>query len=178
MGQIQDNENDLGMAAGHAISFIMLQGIQEISDTVGDETSLQGYRVEVGHGVSRSDGRKENVADKRNVVTKGQDKNGFIKLQPLILQIEDDHKNYRKEIITDISQRQEVRKPGNDPLLHPESRMDSKNRKIYLDQSLVDIGMEIMDQITQGLIDQDDEYDGRERMEESTHLSHPFSIRG
>jgi hypothetical protein len=157
MGQIQDNENDLGVTAGHAISFIMFQGIQDISDKIGDETSLQRYRIEVGRGVSRSDGRKENVPDKRNVVTKGQDKNGFIKLQPLMLQIEDGYKNNRDEIITDISKRQEVCQPGNNPSLHPESRVDSKNRKIYLDQSLVDIGMEIMDQITKGFIDQDDE---------------------
>jgi hypothetical protein len=109
MGQIQDNENDLGMAAGHAISFIMFQGVQDIPDKVCDKTSLQGDRVEVSHGVSRSDGRKENVADKRNIVTKGQDKNGFIKFQPPILQIEDDDKNHRDEIITDVSQRQEVR---------------------------------------------------------------------
>jgi len=145
------------MTAGHAISFIMFQGIQDISDKVGDETCLQGYCVEVGHGISRADGRKENVADKRNVVTKGQDKNGFIKLQHPILQIEDDNQNNRKKIITDISQRHEVRKPGNDPLLHPESRMDSKNGKIYSDQSWVDIGMEKMDQITKGFIDKDDE---------------------
>jgi hypothetical protein len=165
MGQIQDNENDLGVTAGHAISFIMFQGIQDISDKIGDETSLQGYRIEVGHGVSRSDGRKENVPNKRNVVTKGQDKNGLIKLQPLILQIEDGNKNHRDEIIADISQRQEVCQRRNNPLLHPESRMDSKNGKIDLDQSLVDIGMKMLDQIPQRLIDQDDKEDRRKRME-------------
>jgi hypothetical protein len=113
--------------------------------------------LEVNDSVSRSDGRKKDVTDERNVVTKGQDKHGFIKFQHPILQIEDYHKNNREEIITDVSQRHEVRKPGNDPLLYPNSGVDPKNEKIDPDQPWVDIWMEILDQITEGLIDKDDE---------------------
>jgi hypothetical protein len=38
--------------------------------------------------------------------------------------------------------------------------------------------MEVLDQIAKGLIDQDDEEDGRERLKEGPHFSRPFSVRG
>ena len=61
MGQIRDNEDDLSMAAGHAIPFIMLQGIEDVPDEIGNETCLQRDRIKMGHRVSRSDRREENV---------------------------------------------------------------------------------------------------------------------
>jgi hypothetical protein len=44
--------------------------------------------------------------------------------------------------------------------------MGSKNGKIDPDQPWIDIRMKIMDQISEGLIDKDDEQDRREGIEE------------
>jgi hypothetical protein len=56
--------------------------------------------------------------------------------------------------------------------------VNSENGKIDLHQSWVDIGMEMLDQITKGLIDQDDEENGRERLKKGSNLSRPFPIGG
>jgi hypothetical protein len=52
------------MAAGHAISFVMFYGVQEISDKVGKETSFKWNGLEMGEGKSGADGREEDVTDK------------------------------------------------------------------------------------------------------------------
>ena len=52
------------MAAGHAIPLIMFEGIQRISDKVGDKTPFKRDGVEMGHCIARPDGREEDIADK------------------------------------------------------------------------------------------------------------------
>jgi hypothetical protein len=68
------------MAAGHAIPLVVFQGIQRISDEVGDKASFEGDRVEMSHGIPGSDRREEDIADEGDVVSKGKDKNRPIQL--------------------------------------------------------------------------------------------------
>jgi hypothetical protein len=56
--------------------------------------------------------------------------------------------------------------------------MDSKNEKIDPDQTWVDIGMEMLDQIPEGFVDQNDEKDRRKIMEKAPCPPHDFSVRG
>jgi hypothetical protein len=113
--------------------------------------------LEVSKSVSRANGRKEDIADKRNIVAEGQDKYRSIKFLHSAFQIEGDNENDRKKIITDVNQRHEICKPRGNPSLHPNRRRGSKYEKIDPDQPWVDIRMKIMDQISEGLIDEDDE---------------------
>jgi hypothetical protein len=73
------------MPTGHAIPFVMFYGVQDISDQIGEKTPLYRDGVEVSHRISRPDGWKENVADKRNVIGKGQDKYRLIQTRSSIL---------------------------------------------------------------------------------------------
>ena len=88
----------------------------------------------MGRRVTRADGREKDVSDKRNVVTKKQNKHRFIKFRDLILEIKDNDQNDRKKIITDVSNRQDIRKPGSNPSLHPDGGMGAKKGKIDPDQ--------------------------------------------
>jgi len=144
------------VSAGHAVPFVVLNGVQAISNRIGDETSFKRHGIEVGHGIPGPDRGKKNVACKGKVIPEGQDENRPVKGLCLVLQVKGENKNNREVVVTEVTKRHEMREPGDNPFLHPESGMDSKNGKIYLDQSLVDIGMEIMDQIPQRLIDKDD----------------------
>jgi hypothetical protein len=128
----------------------------------------------VTESVSRADGREENVTDKGNIVAEGQDKYGSMKFLHSPLKIEGRNEGHWKEIITDVSQRHEICKPRDNPSLHPNRWMDPKHKKIDPDQPWIDIRMEIMDQVAEGLINEDDEKDRRERIDEGTHLSRPF----
>jgi hypothetical protein len=155
----------------------MFDGIQHISDQIGEETSLQGYGVKVGHRISRPDSREENIADKRNVIGKGQDKYRLIQTRSSILQIKSHDKDHRKVIVTDVSKGHDVRKPGNNPLLHPNGRMNSKQQIINPDQKWIDIWMEMLDQISEGFVDQNDKKKGRKIIEEGPCPPHDFSVR-
>ncbi len=133
------------MATGHTIPFVMFDGIQYISDQIGNETPLQWYGIEVSHRVSRPYGREENIAYKRNVVAKGQCKYRFIQTRPSILQIKGQDEDDRREIVTDVGKGHDVREPGDNPLLHPDGWMNSKQEKINPDQRWVDIRTEVLD---------------------------------
>jgi hypothetical protein len=128
----------------------------------------------VAEGVTRADGGEENVSHKRDIIAEGQDKYGSMKFLRFPFKIEGHNEGYRKEIITDVSQRHEICEPRDSPSLHPNRWMDPKNKKIDPNQPRVDIRMEIMDQITERLINEDDEKDRRERIDEGTRLSRPW----
>jgi hypothetical protein len=164
------------MAAGHAISFIMLQSVQCVSHKIGEKAPLQGDRIKMGQCIPWSNGGKENISDKGNIVTQGQDKEGFIRFDHPVFQIKGHNENDRKEIVTDIGKGHDICKPGDDPSLHPEGGMDSKKGMINLDQYRIDIRVEVLNQIPEGLIDDNDKENGREVMKEPAYPPHYFSI--
>jgi len=165
------------MAAGHYIPLIVLQGIQGVSHKISDETPLQWDGVEMSHCITRPNGRKKDVANKRNIVSKEQDEDAPFKLYHPTFQIKDDNESDRDKIIAQVSQGHDVRKPGNDPLLHPQGGVDPENKEINLHQAGVDIRLKILYQFAERLIDENDKKEGRKLIEICTHPPHSFSTR-
>ena len=153
----------------------MFDRIQSVPNPVGDETSLQGHGVEGGHCVPGTYSGKENIADERDIVAEGQDEDRGIEARS-ILYVKNEHQGEWKKVVAEISEGQKVGEPGNDPALHPERRFHAKQELVDLNQGLVDIGMEVMDQVTEGFIDQDDEKEGRKDLDQSPEPSRPHSI--
>jgi len=54
--------------------------------------------------------------------------------------------------------------------------MDAENEKIDPGQQRVNVREKMLDQVAEGLIDEDDEKDGRERMDEGPDLPRPFGV--
>jgi len=155
----------------------MFDGVQSIPDKIRDEAPLQRDGVERGHGIARPDSRKEDVANERGVITQGQNKEGWIQTGSF-LQIQDEHEGNGKKVVTEIGKGEEIGEPGDNPTLHPERRMNPKQRKIDLNQGPVNIGMEIMDQIPERLIDKDDKKNGRKGVDKIPNPSDPLLIVG
>jgi len=145
------------MPTGHAVPFIMFYRGQPISDQIGEEAPLQRHGVERGHRISGANGGKEDIADKRNVVAKGQDKERALESLSSILQVESQDENHGEEIITDVGKGHDVRKPWDDPSLHPDGGLDSKQEEIDPHQNGVDIRMKILNQIAEGFVNQNKE---------------------
>jgi len=57
------------VTAGHAVPLVVLRSIQDIPDEIGEEAGFQWNGLEVGQRESGSDGRKEDISDKGEVVT-------------------------------------------------------------------------------------------------------------
>jgi hypothetical protein len=150
----------------------MFDGIQSVPDKIRDKAPLQRDGVERGHRIARPDSRKEDIADERDIITKSQNKEGWIQAGS-ILKIKNEHKRDRKKIVAEISKGEEIGEPGDDPLLHPECRINPEQIAINLNQGLVDIGMEIMDQISKRLVNKNDKKDGGKgvyKISNPTHL--------
>ena len=166
VGQVQDSEGNLGMAAGHAVPSIMFNRIQSVPNPVGDKTALKGHGVKGCHCIPGAHGGKENITDERDIITKGQNEERRIKTRP-IPEKKNKDQGQGKKIVTDISKGEEIRKPGSDPMLHPDRGFHTKQELIDPNQGRVDIGMEVMNQIAKGFIDQNDKKDGGEDMDQS-----------
>jgi hypothetical protein len=54
--------------------------------------------------------------------------------------------------------------------------MDAENEQIDPSQPGVNIGEEMLDQVAEGFIDEDDEKDGRERIDERPYFPRPVGI--
>jgi len=158
--QKQDHQDNLSMAAGHTVPFIMLQKIEHIPDQIGQQAPFERNGLEGSQGETGSDGRKEDIPDEGEVVAKGEDKDRFIKFLYPVLQIEEDNKNHREKVITDVAKRHDICKPGDDPSFHPDSRMNAKDKKIDFNQDSVNIGAEVLDQIPEGFVDEDHKENG------------------
>jgi hypothetical protein len=152
----------------------MLQSIEDIPDPIGNEAPFQRNRVERSERETGSNGREENVPDKGKIVTKGQDEYGFIELYHPVLKVEGCNQDHRKKIIADIGQGQKVGEPRGNPLFHPKGRMDPKKEEVDLDQPRINIRLEILDQVTEGFIDEDNEKDGRKLVQKCCHPPHPL----
>jgi hypothetical protein len=55
--------------------------------------------------------------------------------------------------------------------------MDPKKEDVNLDQPGVNIRVEILDQITEGFVDKNNEEDGRKLVQKCCHPPHPLQIR-
>jgi len=94
-----------------------------------------------------------------------------------LLKIEEYDEDHRKEIVTHVSNGHDVRQPGDGPSLHPEGWMDTEEGKIDPNQPWINIGMERGDQITEGLVNEEDKENRREIVEEATSPSHGSSTQ-
>jgi hypothetical protein len=93
------------------------------------------------------------------------------------LQVKDDDKCKRKKVITQVGQRHEIREPGNDPPFHPDRGMYSKKEEVHAYQPRVDVLLEMLDQIPQGFVNENDEYQRGKIVEQGPRFPLTLSIR-
>lgn len=134
--------------------------------------------MKMGQGKSRPNGGKENISNKGEIISKSKDKDRLIEFNPPLFQIKENYKNNWKKIVAHIKKGHEISKPRDNPSFRPEGRMSAKNHPIHLNQYGVDIGPKILDQISKGLIDEDDIEDGREGVEKFSPLAFESSFGG
>jgi len=135
----------------------MFEEIQHVPDHIGEEASLKGNRVEVGHGITGANGWKEDIAYKGSIIAKEQDKDATFQFVQLASEIENRDQGHRNEIITSIGKGHEVGEPGNNPSLHPEGGMSPKDEVIDLNQPRVDIRLKMLNEVSKGFIDENHE---------------------
>ena len=174
----EDHENNLRVTAGHAIPFVALKPIQNVPDKIGEKGGpLKGNSIEMGQRISRADGGKENIPDKREIITEGQDEYGRVEFRSPVLQVQGRNEDDGEKIVADVAEGHDIREPGDDPLLHPEGRIDPEEELIDLDQDGIDIRTDILDQVPEGLIDQDDKKDGRKIVDKGRDPAAGLSLR-
>ncbi len=101
-----------------------------------------------------------------------------MKVFPWIFQIECEDKGDRKKIVGEITEGHDIGKPRDDPPFHPDRGMDSKQEVIDPNQRRIDVGVEILDQIPEGEVDQDDKEEGGKGIQKGPYPAQYFPVRG
>ena len=165
------------MAARHAVPPVVLQLVQGISYEIGQEASFQRNRLKAHERETGSDGGEKDVADEGEIVAKEQDKDGLVKVLFLSPEIEHCNENDGNEIVAYIKEGHEIRQPGHDPAFGPYRGMNPEEKQVDPDQAGVNILPQVLDQVSQGFVNENDKEDGRKVVEERPEMSCPSLSR-
>jgi len=166
------------MSAGHAVPLVVFHTIQGVPDKIGQEASSQGNGLECGQRITGPNGRKENIPDEGNVIAKQEDKHRLVKIPFWIPEIHSQNENDWEEIIDPVKEGQEIGEPGGNPAFDPDRWMDAEQKEINPNQPGIDIRVEILNEISEGFVDQNNKKDGRKIIKEASDPSQARPLRG
>lgn len=153
-GKHQAEEGDLGVAAGEAVPWVVLQGVEQGSHLRHD-APFKGALEEMGEGKAGPQGGNEDIAQKGEIIPQHQKQQSLLE-DLLSLEVEEEDEKKRQEIIGKISEGEEIGQEGMGEAFEPYARLQAEDPGLPVDDEGIGSFYKVRGDLPEAFVDEDD----------------------